>query len=511
MSFFSIVVPRGEGHVERVPPDPVTLLQRHLDYPGFRPGQEELVRAVLSGRDALGVLPTGGGKSVCYQVPALALGGLTLVVTPLVSLMEDQVGRAREAGLRAAHLSASQATNDKRESLESAKEGRLDILFVAPERPELDAFRTVLSALDVRLLAVDEAHCISEWGHDFRPAYRRIGVLRSGLRCPTLALTATATPSVRADVIACLALDRPLTVVRSFDRPNLAWSVLPGGSLRERASGAYRIMRHAPGCAIVYAPTRRVTERVRDELASRGLRTEAYHAGLPGDERSRVQDAFMRGHCRCVVATNAFGMGIDKADVRTVVHIHLPGTLESYYQEAGRAGRDEKPAACVAFHDRPDRGLALRFVDRTHPPLRVLRRVHRELSRLAGPERVVRVDSEAHPQHATLFSEWLDGTGAGVLAALERVDAVRHIQSAEEAGGTAAAAAGSQPARLGVRHRLDPALAGRLRGRALGKVDAVQRYALGRGCRRQALLGYFGEDAPERCGSCDRCVPPSHD
>ena len=477
---------------------------------GCRPGQEALVRAVLSGRDALGVLPTGGGKSVCYQVPALALGGLTLVITPLVSLMEDQVGRAREAGLRAAHLSAAQATNEKRATLEGAKGGRLDILFVAPERLELNAFRIVLAAVDVRLLAVDEAHCISEWGHDFRPTYRRIGVLRSGLRCPTLALTATATPAVRVDVIASLALDRPLTVVFSFDRPNLAWSVLPGGSLRERASGAYRILRRSPGCAVVYAPTRRAVELVRDELASRGLRTEAYHAGLPGDERSRVQAAFMGGRCRCVVATNAFGMGIDKADVRTVVHIHLPGTLESYYQEAGRAGRDGEPAACVAFHDRSDRGLAVRFVDRAHPPLPVLRRVHWQLSRLAGPERVVRVDPEAHPQHATLFREWLDGRGAGAVAALERVDAVRPILSAEEAGGTAAAAEGSQSGRLGVRRRLDPALAGQLRGRALGKVNAVQRYALGRGCRRQALLGYFGEDAPERCGSCDRCVAPSH-
>lgn len=486
-------------------------LKAYFGFDRFLPLQEEIIAKVLAKRDTLVLMPTGGGKSLCYQLPALRFKGLTLVVSPLIALMKDQVDGLVANGVPAGLLNSTLAQQEANQVQEQARLGKIKILYVAPERLALPGFQRFLQSLEVSLIAIDEAHCISEWGHDFRPAYRRIGVLRSGLRCPTLALTATATPSVRADVIACLALDRPLTVVRSFDRPNLAWSVLPGGSLRERASGAYRIMRHAPGCAIVYAPTRRVTERVRDELASRGLRTEAYHAGLPGDERSRVQDAFMRGHCRCVVATNAFGMGIDKADVRTVVHIHLPGTLESYYQEAGRAGRDEKPAACVAFHDRPDRGLALRFVDRTHPPLRVLRRVHRELSRLAGPERVVRVDSEAHPQHATLFSEWLDGTGAGVLAALERVDAVRHIQSAEEAGGTAAAAAGSQPARLGVRHRLDPALAGRLRGRALGKVDAVQRYALGRGCRRQALLGYFGEDAPERCGSCDRCVPPSHD
>ena len=484
----------------------MALLQRHLGYPGFRPGQEELVRAVLNGRDGLGVLPTGGGKSVCYQVPALALGGLTLVVTPLVSLMEDQVGRARAAGLRAAHLSAAQASAERRATLEGAKQGRLDILFVAPERLELDAFRTVVEAMDVRLLAVDEAHCISEWGHDFRPAYRRIGILRGGLACPTLALTATATPVVREDIVASLALERPFTVVRSFDRPNLSWSVLPGGSLRQRASGVYRMLRRSPGCAVVYAPTRRAVERVRDALAVRGLRAEAYHAGLPGEERSRVQTAFMEGRCRVVVATNAFGMGIDKADVRTVVHVHLPGTIESYYQEAGRAGRDGGPAACVAFHARSDPRLAVAFVDRTHPPLRLLRRTHRRLRGLTGPDGTVSVPPEDHPVHAKLFAEWLEGTGTGALAALERVGALWPIVAPGEAGGTAGASGGSQLGRLGVRRRLNLALARQLRGRALGKVDAVQRYARGRGCRRQTLLGYFGEEAPERCGSCDRCV-----
>jgi ATP-dependent DNA helicase RecQ len=487
--------------------DPVALLRRHLGYPGFRPGQEELVRAVISGRDALGVLPTGGGKSVCYQVPALALGGLTLVITPLVSLMEDQVGRAEAAGLRAAHLSAGQPPTARMETLSRARGGCLDILFVAPERLELEAFRSVLAGVDVRLLAVDEAHCISEWGHDFRPAYRRIGALRPLLRCPTLALTATATPAVRDDVLASLALERPFTVVRSFDRPNLSWSVLPGGSLRERASETYRLLRRAPGCAVVYAPTRRAVERVRDGLAARGLNAEAYHAGLPGPERSRVQASFMEGRCRVVVATNAFGMGIDKPDVRTVVHVHLPGTLESYYQEAGRAGRDGQPARCVAFHARADRRLAASFVDRTHPPPRVLARVHGRLRRACDATGTLWLDGALDPRLAPLVAEWLEGTGAGAIAALERVGAMRPVQARGNLEGTGVAPGGSQCLKVGVRRRLDLAPAGRLRGRALDKVEAVQRYACGRGCRRRALLGYFGEDAPERCGSCDRCVP----
>ncbi len=478
-------------------PDPVALLRRHLGYPAFRPGQEDLVRAVMSGRDALGILPTGGGKSVCYQVPALALGGLTLVITPLVSLMEDQVERARRAGLRAAHLSANQPADVRRATLTAASERRIDVLFVAPERLELDAFKAVVVGLDVRLLAVDEAHCISEWGHDFRPAYRRIGILRGSLACPTLALTATATPAVRLDVMQSLALEQALVVVKSFDRPNLSWSVLPGRSLGERVAATYALLRRVPGCSIVYAPTRRSVERVRDGLANRGVRTEAYHAGLPGPERSRVQAAFMSGECRVVVATNAFGMGIDKPDVRMVVHAQLPGTLEAYYQEAGRAGRDGGPARCVAFHTRSDRRLARSFVDRTHPPRRTLRRLHARLRRAATAEGIVRLDDPALAGLEAVVAEWLEDTGGGPLAALERIGAVRRLDMPR--------AVASGPPRLGVRRGIEIGPALSLRRSALDKVRAVQRYARASGCRRRALLRYFGEDAPARCGSCDRC------
>jgi len=489
--------------------DPVALLQRHLGYEAFRPGQEELVRAVLAGRDALGVLPTGGGKSVCYQVPALALGGLTLVITPLVSLMEDQVERARAAGLRAAHLSANQPPEIRRTTLAAATAKRLDILFVAPERLELDAFREALRGVDVRLLAVDEAHCISEWGHDFRPAYRRIGVLRGLLACPTMALTATATPAVRQDVLDSLALERPLVVVRSFDRPNLSWSVRRVQrrcTLAERVAAVYALLCSRPGCAIVYAPTRSSVERVRDGLACRGVETEAYHAGLPGPERSRVQAEFMEGRCRVVVATNAFGMGIDKADVRTVVHVQLPGTLEAYYQEAGRAGRDGAPAACVAFHARADRRLVRSFVDRTHPPARVLRDWHARLGRAAACDGTVDLEAGAPPELAAVLTEWMDGTGAGPIAALERIGTVRRVAPAARGETSEGPERGL---RLGIRRTADLRAASRLRRGALAKADAVERYARSRGCRRRALLHYFGETAPRRCGSCDRCTAES--
>ncbi len=339
-----MVPPDSPSHTDGVHPDPVDILRRHLGYAGFRPGQEDLVRAALAGRDALGVLPTGGGKSACYQVPALALGGLTLVVTPLISLMEDQVARARKAGLSAARVSADQSAETRRATLAEAAAGRLDILFVAPERLRLVGFLDALAKADVRLLVVDEAHCISQWGHDFRPAYREIGRLRAGLECPVMALTATATPAVREDIAQSLELRRPLDVVRSFDRPNLSWSVLRAGDHRDRIRRLYALLRATPGTALAYAPTRRVAEGVRDALAGFGVRTEVYHAGLAGGERTRVQEAFMSGAARLVVATNAFGMGIDKPDVRFVAHLDLPKSVEGYYQETGRAGRDGEPS-----------------------------------------------------------------------------------------------------------------------------------------------------------------------
>ncbi len=485
-------------------PDPVEILRRAFGYPGFRPGQEELVRAVLRGRDALGILPTGGGKSVCYQVPALALGGLTLVVTPLVSLMQDQVGRARAAGLRAESVSSDQAPGRRRETLRLAADGRVDILFVAPERLELAGFLDALAGADVRLLAVDEAHCISQWGHDFRPVYRRIGRVRSAFPCPVMALTATATPTVREDITTCLALRRPVRVVRSFDRPNLSWAVVDAGDHAERVRRLYGWLKGAPGTAIVYAPTRRSVESVRDGLARLGMRAEAYHAGLDGPERTRVQASFMTGACRLVVATNAFGMGIDKPDVRLVGHVQLPGTLEAYYQEAGRAGRDGEPATCVALRGRRDARLARGFVDRAHPPSSRLRRLHRELARRADALGVAKTAVDALVPALGRWAAPEDVVHA--LAALERTGAVRLLDPPPDAGpGTAGAPEGSQVVRVGVLAHADLTVAASLRSSALAKLEAVRRFARSRGCRRRALLAYFGEDAPARCGACDCC------
>jgi len=459
----------------------------------------------MEGRDALGVLPTGGGKSICYKIPALALGGLCLVVTPLISLMEDQVGRARDAGLRAAHLSAGQEPSVRRETMAQARSGALQLLFVAPERLVLDGFLSSVGAEQLRLLAVDEAHCISEWGNDFRPAYREIGRVRTRLTAPVLALTATATPRVRDDISDSLGLRDAVRIVGSFDRPNLSWIVRPGGTLRARAAATYDLLRRVRGPAVVYAPTRRAVEETRDILAGYGVVTEAYHAGLRAEERSRVQGAFMGGESRVVVATNAFGMGIDKADVRLVVHTHLPGTLESYYQEGGRAGRDGEAAWCVSFRGRGDEKVARSFIDRSHPPTRILRKVYRAFRIRRERDGIVRMTVEELRRSF--------GPGAVVedvfpaLSALRRVGALVPLgdDTWATSDGTAEGAEGSQIIRVGVRSHADLTNARRLRGSAQEKLGAVRRYAEARGCRRRALLAYFGEEAPRRCGGCDRC------
>ena len=360
------------------------ILRDQFGLSSFRDGQEPLVAAALAGRDALGVLPTGGGKSLCYQVPALALPGLTLVLSPLISLMEDQTQRARRASIPAAFITSALSAGERHQALHDAVTGGIKLLFVAPERLEPPGFMDALAAARVSLIAVDEAHCISEWGHDFRPSYRRLGVLRRKLTAPVMALTATATPRVREDILAVLSLKRTLKIVGSFDRSNLGWYVEQADGHSAKMSAIRRLVRSEPGAAVIYAGTRRVVETIRSDLARLGTPIAAYHAGLEPEARSRVQEEFLSGKTRKVVATNAFGMGVDNSDVRLVLHYQMPGTLESYYQEAGRAGRDGKAARCVALWGEDDQRLHLSFLDRSRPPLRLLKRAARVLRRTIG-------------------------------------------------------------------------------------------------------------------------------
>jgi len=339
------------------------VLRARFRYPEFRHGQRRAVRAALAGRSALVVLPTGGGKSVCYQVPALVLKGMTVVVSPLISLMQDQVGAARARGIRAAALTSAQPAAERARVLRDVRSGGVRLLYVAPERLVTGEMIGLLRRVNLALLAVDEAHCVSEWGHDFRPAYRRIGYARLALgRPPTLALTATATPVVRADIIASLRLGAVETVVGSFDRPNLGFGVHYVRDDDERRRRALMYLKPYRGAAVVYVPTRSAAERWTRSLQHAGVSAAPYHAGLEHTVRQTVQREFLADHLDCVVATSAFGMGIDKSNVRFVLHLGLSTSLEAYYQEAGRAGRDGRRSRCMIFWNRGDVRLARRIV-----------------------------------------------------------------------------------------------------------------------------------------------------
>jgi ATP-dependent DNA helicase RecQ len=469
-------------------PDLTAELKKTFGYPGFRPGQEGLVRAVMEGRDALGILPTGGGKSVCFQLPAFLLPGMVLVVSPLISLMEDQTGRAREAGLRADFLSSATPEDERGGVIERALAGGTDLLLVAPERLHVPGFRKILSHLPVSLLAVDEAHCISHWGHDFRPSYLRIGEVRDALTAPVMALTATATPKVRMEMESSLRLRTPHKVVGSFDRPNLGWEVRPGGTHGEKVTALRRALVGRKGASIVYASTRRSVEAVRSALASKGIQALAYHAGLSPGRRTEVQARFLSDPSPVIVATNAFGMGIDRPDVRLVLHYQLSGSLEAYYQEAGRAGRDGAFARCIALHGPRDGQVHRAFLARTHPPHAMLRRIlvwlRGNLSQGVSRANALR-DIEAHCG---------GGRGrAGIEAALEALARVGAV-SLDESTVTL----------------LDPhpdlSHLATLQRAALVQLEAVTRYARGGRCRRRIILEYFGEgEVAKECGQCDWC------
>lgn len=330
------------------------ILKEYFGYDSFRAGQEQLVDAILAGRDVFGVMPTGAGKSLCYQVPALLLPGVTLVVSPLISLMQDQVRALIEAGAPAAYLNSALTPGQYRHALRNARQGQYKIIYVAPERLLTPLFSEFAKSVQISLVAVDEAHCVSQWGQDFRPGYLQIAPFLRGLtsRPPVAAFTATATAEVRRDVVRLLELRDPVQVVTGFDRRNLYYEVR---APKDKKRALLEILSGFPQEAgIVYCATRKNVEDVCDFLNQQGVRAARYHAGLPKEERTKNQEDFLYDRVRVMVATNAFGMGIDKSDVRFVVHFNMPKDLESYYQEAGRAGRDGAPARCILLYSGTD-------------------------------------------------------------------------------------------------------------------------------------------------------------
>lgn len=444
------------------------LLARHWGYAQLRPVQRRVVRSVLAGRDTLAILPTGGGKSICFQLPALLLDGLTIVVSPLLALMQDQVTALVARGIPAAALNSLLDRDQQQELVERLKAGEIKLLYVSPER--LDRLATELAAAQIvpALLAVDEAHCLAEWGHDFRPSYRRLGRLRWKLGRPqVIALTGSATPEVREDIAATLHLGgwgihrQPWDLhLGSFDRPNLWFGVIRVRTERERWDRLFELLEGDDRTALVYVPTRGLAEGLARGLHARGIPAAPFHAGLPAKEKREVLRRFLADEVEVVVATCAFGMGIDKPTVRLVVHWTMPPTPESYYQEAGRAGRDGRFARCVLLFHPEDAKLHRRQLDVTFPSRELCEQVWRGRTPVADP-RLTRP----------------------VLESIERLRRELH------------------PERGGVDWR--PVAARQVR--AGGRLAAMQTYASTPKCRRGTLLRYFGERILA-CAGCQECA-----
>jgi DNA topoisomerase-3 len=475
----------GEPHRIAVGPDGLgALLHDKFGFAGFKPFQEEACRAAVLGRDMLLVMPTGAGKSLCYQLPGLARGGTTLVVSPLIALMEDQVAKLAGHGLAAERIHSGRGREASRAACRAYLDGRLDFLFIAPERLKVPGFPEMLARRRPTLVAVDEAHCISQWGHDFRPEYRMLGARLPLLRpAPVIALTATATPGVQDDIVTQLGLLDSQRFIHGFRRTNIAVEVVEKAPSERADVVAALLARPERRPAIVYAPTRREAESLAHDLANDlSGRAAAYHAGLPAAERARVQAAFLDGRIEVVVATIAFGMGIDKADVRTVIHTALPATVEGYYQEIGRAGRDGAPSRAVLFHSFVDTKTHEFFHERDYPEVGTLQAVFEKLrdAPLTKEGLAAAVDLAPETFEKVLEKLWLHG-GA-------RIAPDESIRRGDE--GFAASYE-------------------RQRAHRLEQLARMRRYAEKNACRMLQLIEHFGDtnDSKTPCGLCDVCAP----
>jgi ATP-dependent DNA helicase RecQ len=455
----------------------------------FRPGQRELIEAALSGRDALGILPTGAGKSLCFQLPAVLLPGVTVVVSPLIALMQDQTEKLADAEVGAARLDSTRSATETRHELRSVRRGRRDLVYVTPERLADPDHLAQLRGQEVSLFVVDEAHCVSQWGHDFRPSYLGLrDAIRDLGRPPVMALTATSPPKVTDDIVRQLGLRAPRIVSTGIERESLAFDVDTCTTRASKEASLLQALRDAGGAAIVYAATIRLVDEVHQLLVDHGVAAERYHGKLKASDREESQRRFMAGEAQVMVATSAFGLGIDKPDIRAVIHWTYPDSVETYYQEAGRAGRDGEPARALLLYRPADRKVVSFYLASGYPKREALRCAWLELSRAAPAAVPIARVGEAcglAARRAQVVAALLDE----MKVAERKAGKLRKLREFPTPEDWEAFLSAYERRHEGDRERL----------------QAMVRYAQTALCRVQYLRDWFGEERGERCGRCDNC------